>query len=43
MEENEYADVVSEIDKYNKYIEKPSLFSEEEQKEIKDSKNIKYI
>ena len=41
LEENEYADVVSEIDKYNKYIEKPSLFSEEEQKEIKDSKKYK--
>lgn len=41
LEENEYADVISEIDKYNKYIEKPSLFSEEEQKEIKDSKKYK--
>ena len=41
LEENEYADVVSEIDKYNKYIEKPSLFSEEEQKEIKESKKYK--
>lgn len=41
LEENEYSDVISEIDKYNKYIEKPSLFSEEEQKEIKDSKKYK--
>lgn len=41
LEENEYADVISEIDKYNKYIEKPSLFSEEEQKKIKDSKKYK--
>lgn len=41
LEENEYADVISEIDKYNKYIEKSSLFSEEEQKKIKDSKKYK--
>lgn len=41
LEENEYVDLKSEIDIYNKYIENPNLFSEEEQKEIKDSKKYK--
>lgn len=41
LEQNEYVDLKSEIDIYNKYIENPNLFSEEEQKKIKDSKKYK--